>query len=400
MEQKKKNPWIPFLVALPSMGIGIIWNMNSTVIPMIIGTTTTSANAIANVVMMAPITGIFMPYIAGIISDRTNSKIGKRKPWVILGTILAAIFLIALGVSTKYMFMFLFATLLYGVVNFYQGPYFSLMPESVEKNQIGLVNGWGKLLMSLGGVIFFIFGVNLYNKNHVYPFILVLALLLIPTLIAMFMIKEDNSKFQKPSKLSLDFLKNSAAMRVFMTAFFFYLGYGLVMPFMIPYFEKVSNFSSTDISAALAVFTFMGLIFSYFVGRWCDKANKQLILFIACAIYGLGFLVGIFAFSLPILWVFTLLSGIGFVILQVVFYALIPDVAPKEKLGEYMGINNVFLCIPQIIGNQVGGHLLSSGHEKLLFPLAVAALVVACIIIGAGKLKFNNKETETQTELV
>ncbi|MGL4739767.1 MAG: MFS transporter [Sarcina sp.] len=387
---KKRNIWIPFLVALPSMGIGIIWNMNSTVIPMLIGTTTSSATAIGNIVMMAPITGIFMPYIAGIISDRTTSKMGKRKPWVILGTILASISLLALGLSTEYVYMFIFATLLYGLVNFYVGPYFSLMPESVEKNQIGLVNGWGKLLMSLGGVIFFLFGVNLYNSNHLYPFILVLILLLVPTLIAMALIKEDNSKFQKPSKLSLDFLKNSAAMRVFMTAFFFYLGYGLIMPYMIPYFTKVVGFTSQEVSIALTVFTFMGLILSFFIGLWCDRSNKQIILFIACAIYGIGFLVGIFAFSLSMLWVFTLLSGVGFVILQVVFYALIPDVAPKEKLGEYMGINNVFLCIPQIIGNQLGGHLLSSGHHNLLFPLALASAIVACIIIGAGKLKFKN----------
>lgn len=388
---KKRSSLIPFLIALPSMGIGIIWNMNSTVIPMLIGTTTSSATAIGNIVMMAPITGIFMPYIAGVISDRTNMKMGKRKPWVILGTILASISLILLGISNTYICMFIFATLLYGLVNFYVGPYFSLMPESVGKNQIGLVNGWGKLLMSLGGVIFFLFGVELYNRQHIYPFILVLILLLVPTLIAMFLVKEDNSKFQKPSKLSFDFLKNSAAMRVFMTAFFFYLGYGLIMPYMIPYFTKVSHFSTQDISLALTAFTFMGLIFSFFVGLWCDRANKQMILFVACAIYGLGFVAGIFAFSISMLWIFTLLSGLGFVILQVSFYALIPDVAPKEKLGEYMGINNVFLCIPQIIGNQVGGHLLSSGHQHLLFPLALASAIVACLIIGIGKLKFINQ---------
>lgn len=392
--QKKKSWWIPALVALPSMGIGIIWNMNSTVIPMLIGTTTTSATAIANVVMMASLTGIVMPYIAGIISDRTNTKMGKRKPWVILGTILAAIFLMLLGMSTKYIYMFIFATLLYGVVNFYQGPYFSLMPESVEPNQVGLVNGWGKSLLSLGGVIFFFFGVNLYNANHIYPFILVTALLLIPTLIAMFMIKEDTTRFQKPTKLSLDFLKNSAAMRVFMTAFFFYLGYGLIMPFLIPYFEKVVHFTSTQISLSLTGFTFIGLILSIFIGMLCDRMSKQIVLFIACAIYGISFVVGIFALNLPLLWVFTILSGIGFVILQVVFYSLIPDVAPEGKLGEYMGINNVFLCIPQIIGNQVGGNIISSGHENLLFPIAVAALIIACIIIGSGKLKFVNKTVQ------
>ena len=44
--------------------------------------------------------------------------------------------------------------------------------------------------------------------------------------------------------------------------------------------------------------------------------------------------------------------------MQVVFYALIPEVAPKEKIGEYMGINNIFLCVPQIIGSILGGYLL------------------------------------------
>lgn len=390
--RRKASMWIPILIALPSMGIGIIWNMNSTVIPMLIGTTTTSANGIANIVMMAPITGIFMPYIAGIISDRTNTKIGKRKPWVILGTILAAIFLFMIGVSNTYIEMFIYATLLYAVVNFYQGPYFSLMPESVEPEQVGLVNGWGKFLLSLGGVIFFFCGVYLYNKNHMYPFILVLTLLLVPTLIAMFVIKEDPNKFQKPAKLSLDFLKNSAAMRVFMTAFFFYLGYGLIMPYMVTYFHKVNGFSSSDVSLALTGFTFVGLILSVFVGMWCDRGNKQVILFIACLIYGISFVVGGFVFNIPMLWVFTILSGIGFIILQVVFYALIPEVAPKEKLGEYMGINNVFLCVPQIIGNQVGGHLISSGNTGFVFPIAIASLIIACIIIGAGKLKLQNRK--------
>lgn len=172
-----------------------------------------------------------------------------------------------------------------------------------------------------------------------------------------------------------------------MTAFFFYLGYRLIMPFMIAYFTKVGDFTSSQISLALAGFTFIGLILSLFVGILCDKFSKQIILFIACAVYGIGFIVGMFVFNLPLLWVFTLLLGMGFVMLQIVFYALIPEVAPKEKLGEYMGINNVFLCIPQIIGNALGGYLISDGNESLLFPIALISLIIACIIIGFGKFK-------------
>lgn len=389
----KKSWLIPFLVALPNMGIGIVWNMNSTVVPMLVEKATSSTFLLGLLTMMAPITGIFMPYIAGIISDRTNFKMGKRKPWVIWGCICTTVFLILLGISRTYALMFIFATLLYASVNFYQGPYFSLMPEAVDESQIGLVNGWGKLLMSLGGVIFFLCGVELYNKYTLYPFILVACLLFIPTIWSMLTIKEDTSKFQKPSKLSLDFLKNSSAMRVFMTGFFFYLGYGFIMPFMIPYFEKVHHFSSSEISLALTIFTFIGLILSLFVGMWCDRWSKQKILFIACAVYGVGFIIGwFFISSIAMLWLFMLLLGIGFVILQVAFYALIPVVAPKEKLGEYMGINNVFLCIPQIIGNLVGGYLIGKGYTDLIMPICFFSLVVACIIIGAGKLKVYNAE--------
>lgn len=81
----------------------------------------------------------------------------------------------------------------------------------------------------------------------------------------------------------------------------------------------------------------IGLILSLFVGIWCDKWNKQYIFFIACIIYIAGFIIGWNVSNLYTLWIFAILFGIGFVIMQVVFYALIPEVAPKEKIGEYMG---------------------------------------------------------------
>ena len=94
--------------------------------------------------------------------------------------------------------------------------------------------------------------------------------------------------------------------------------------------------------------------------------------------------------NLGMFWGFTIIFGLGFAVFQVVFYALIPVVAPKERLGEYMGINNVFLCIPQIIGNLVAGSLMSSDMH-LIFPLALISIVVAALICGIGKMKFINE---------
>lgn len=387
---KKKSILTPVLIALPSLGLGLSWNMKSTVLTLLVTSITPSDFKLGIITAIGPIAGMVFPYLSGIISDRSNFKIGKRKPWVLLGGGLGAIFLLLIGFSPNYIILFILTFGIYATLNFLQGAYYSWMPEAVMPSQVGTVNGLGKLFYSLGGTILFLVGVYLFYINKELPFALVLICIMIPVVIVSIFIKEDNKNIKQKAKINFDFLKNKLAMRVFMTAFFFYLAYGLITPFWIPYYEKANNFTSGEISLALTSFTLIGLVLSLFIGIWCDKWKKQYIFLIACIVYIIAFIIGWGVSNLLMLWVFAIMFGVGFVIMQVVFYALIPDVAPKEKIGEYMGINNVFLCIPQIIGSILGGYLLEVNYGELLFPISIASLIIACIIIGWGKLERNS----------
>lgn len=384
---KKKSVLTPILIALPSLGLGLSWNMKSTVLTLLVKTITPSDFKLGLITAIGPVAGMIFPYLSGVISDRTNFKIGKRKPWVLLGGILGSIFLFLFGFSSNYIMLFLLTFGIYSSLNFLQGSYYSWMPEAVKPNQIGTVNGLGKLFYSLGGTILFFVGVYLFYINKELPFILILCCIMVPVFIVCFFVKEKNVHVKQKSKLNFDFLRNKRAMRVFMTAFFFYIAYGLMTPFWIPYYEKYNNFTSSEISLALTSFTLIGLFLSLFIGVWCDKWKKQYIFLIACIVYVIAFIVGWNVSNIFMLWMFAITFGIGFVIMQVVFYALIPEVAPKEKIGEYTGINNIFLCIPQIISSVLGGYLLEVGYGKMLFPIAIGALIIACIIIGYGKLE-------------
>lgn len=387
MDILKKKKLTPFLIALPSFGLGLAWNMKSTVLPLLVKSVTSSDFKLGLLTTVGPIAGIIFPYLAGVISDRTNMKIGKRKPWVLLGSILGSLFLIALGLSPNYIFMFICAFGVYSAFNFFQGAYYPWMPEAVEANEVGKVNGLGKLLYSIGGMIFFILAVKLFNINKELPFLLILVAVMIPIIITTILVKEDDKKFTQPSKISFDFIKNIPAMRVFMTAFFFYIAYGLITPFWIPYYESADHFSGVQISLALTGFTIVGMILSLVIGHLCDKFNKQYILLISCITYAIAFFVGWHVKGLTSLWIFALISGGAFIILQISFYAIIPEVVPKEKIGEYMGINNVFLCLPQILSSVLGGYLLSAGKGYLIFPLSIGAAIIGALIIGIGKLK-------------
>lgn len=389
MDKLKIKKLTPILIALPSLSLGIAWNMKSTVLPLLVNTVTKSSFKLGLIMTVGPIAGMIFNYLGGVISDRANFKLGKRKPWVILGGSLGCLFLILIGFTPSYILLFIVAFATYSALNFFQGAYYSWIPEAVEPNQIGKVNGLGKLFYSLGGMILFFLGVTLFNIQKELPFILILVFVLVPMIITTTFVKEKNITNTKPPKLSLDFLKNIPAMRVFMTGFFFYIANGLITPFWIPYYEKANHFTSNEISMALIAFTLVGLVLSIFIGVCCDKWNKQHIFLIACITYAIAFFIGWNVHGLAMLWGFALISGVAFVTMQVVFYALIPEVAPKEKLGEYMGVNNIFLCIPQIISSILGGYLLSSNNGYLIFPIAIIALIIGAITIGFGKLTKN-----------
>ena len=362
--------------------------MNSTVVPLIVATVTKSSFLLGLLVSMASFTGLFAPYISGTLSDR----VGKRKPFVLIGSLSGAIFLFLLGYSSFYFEMFIFAFLFYLSMNFYQGVYYAWVPEAVEKNAIGLATGFRTSFYFIGGIIVFASGVVLFNINPALPLIVSGIVVIVTNLITVAFVKEDSNHLVKSTvKISFDFIKNKSAMKVFMTAFFLYLSYGFIMPYWIQYYEKMNGFTSNEISTALTGMTLMGLIFSILIGKLCDRYNKQLILFISCTIWLIGFIVGAFVMNLSMLWAFTLIFGLACAMFSVVFYVLIPAVAPKDRLGEYMGINNIFISLPQIIGNLIAGKLITN-NAYLIFPCCIIFIIIAILICSIGKIKLNDNK--------
>ena len=318
--------------------------------------------------------------------------------FVLIGSLAGAIFLFLLGFSSFYFEMFIFAFLFYLSMNFYQGAYYAWVPEAVEKNEIGLATGFRNAFSAIGGIIVFGIGVILFNMNPALPLIVSAVVVIVTNIITVINVKEDSSRLVKStSKLSFDFIKNKSAMKVFMTAFFLYLSCGFIMPYWIKYYEKMNGFTSNEISTALIGMTLMGLIFSIFIGKLCDRYNKQLILFLTCIVWLIGFIVGAFVMNISMLWAFTLIYGLASAMFSVVFFALIPAVAPKERLGEYMGINNVFLCIPQIIGNLVAGELITN-NAFLIFPCCIVFIIIAMLICVIGKMKLNDDSSVIESK--
>ncbi|WDC85578.1 MFS transporter [Caloramator sp. mosi_1] len=174
------------MVGLPNLGVGLLWAMNMSVIPLFVSKLNISNAQQGRLISMGAFTGIFVQYLVGLLSDRSNFKMGKRKPFMIMGSVLSALFLILLPYTNTYTTAFMLAFLFYFFLNFYQGPYYSLIPEAVDEKELGLANGFARVVSVIGSAIIFMLGPSLWEKNFKYPFYLGAILGLVTVVITVF----------------------------------------------------------------------------------------------------------------------------------------------------------------------------------------------------------------------
>lgn len=380
-----KKKFIPYVVGIPNLSVGLLWAMNMSLIPMLVGTVTNSNKMLGLLVSMGAFTGIFVQYIAGIISDRSNFKMGKRKPFILGGAIVASIFIMLLPLSKTYALMFICAFLFYFSLNFFQGPYYTLMPEVVEDNQLGLANGFSKIISVLGSGIILVTGPMLWEKNPSLPFLAAGVLGIVSVLIGTLPIKENKDKYTKPSTISFDFVKYPSVLKLFASVFFIFLSYGCITPYFVKYCAQQLSFSNATASNGLFVLTIAGALFAVPAGIVSDKVNRKVVLLAGTVIFTVGLALATLVNSVTGMFLLLAVIGIGFICIQVTIYAILAEIVPPERLGEFMGIMNLFISLSQWLATNAMGWILDAAGFKYFFPTSAVIMLIAVIVVFSSK---------------
>src|SRR5205807_2590322 len=92
----------------------------------------------------------------GAVSDRSRSRFGRRRPFILAGTIGDVLFLTGLALSGSYWLLVIFYFFLQTASNTAQGPYQGLQPDVVPEDQRGTASGYyglANLVGLLGGTV-------------------------------------------------------------------------------------------------------------------------------------------------------------------------------------------------------------------------------------------------------
>ena len=361
--------------------------------------------------------------MAGALSDRTSSRFGRRRPFIVAGTIGDVLFLIGLALSGTFGLVLIFYFLLQAASNTAQGPYQGLMPDVVPEAQRGTASGYfgvanvvGLLAGTLGS------GWILAHAGRTAALLSICALLVLTMLATVLFIPDraprTSGQFKNVRQaIATTFsrpLRYPSFLWLMASRLLILLGLVGVQSFVFFYFNNVF-FHNDRMDTIRASYTLLGLvIFAAFVVSWpaaraSDRFGRRPFILAGGLLGAAGVLMLVFShYELvptqlveplartlkvpPLAAQATLvgvLIGIGYGVFFSVDWAFIQDVIPTQEAGLFMGFSNIATAGSGILARLIGGFLLdpfNHGPKLLGLPggfAVIFSIFSASLLIGA-----------------
>lgn len=341
--------------------------------------------------------------IAGGLSDNTQSRWGRRRPWMLAGTLLSLACLAGMALANSFPWLLAAYVLLQIVSNGAHGPAQGLIPDLVPEKQRGLASGIKNLFDMLGLVVAsLVTGRLMSDGNPVLAFVAIGTALTISTAITLLLTTEKNIDEEPPTanetsqkysipELIADFLTLPGYARLIISRFLILLGVYAAQGFIQYYLQDVMRVSDPP-RATSDLMTLIGLPLTLVVfpaGMLSDRLGRRRTNLLAGALVTLGIFSLAFATSLSQASIFGVVIGIGTGIFLSANWALATDLIPEERSGVFLGLTNLATAGASA-ASRLGGPLIDWGNTlrpeaylgyPALFVLASLSVLVGTLLV-------------------
>ncbi len=392
-----------FFVGLAFLSICAFWQMYDNIIPLMLKNTFHLSETITGALMaLDNVLALFMLPLFGAISDKTDTPLGKRTPFIIVGTILAVISMIFLPIADRRGNLILFIIFL-GVVllamSSYRSPTVALMPDITPKPLRSKANAVINLMGSLGGAFTLLIIMKLVKEDDKYSymkvFFAVAAVMVIAVLLLVITIKEkklsfemeENSKKQVEDKeqdinpTELFGMKKEVRKSfgfILASIFLWFFAYNAVTTAYSRYAEEIWGIKSGGFALPLLVAMGAAIICYVPIGIISSRIGRKKTIIIGIVMVTASYLCGalIIHYSTWVVAIFSI-TGIGWAAINVNSYPMVVEMCKGSDVGKYTGIYYLFSMSSQSITPIVSGALLEHVSYRTLFPYAVVFSVAS-----------------------
>ncbi|WP_276937200.1 MFS transporter [Dielma fastidiosa] len=413
----KLNNKRTILVGLAFMSICAFWQLYDNISPLILLNTFHLKDTVSGFIMsLDNILALFMLPLFGVFSDRVNTRMGKRMPFIVFGTILAAFAMLLLPIADLMQSMLLFFTAL-GLTLFamatYRSPAVALMPDITPKPLRSKANAIINLMGAVGGIITLILITLLVpktaNPNYFPLFLSIASIMLLCVAILFMTIKEkqlriaddegereeastaQHGKMEPAVKRSLMFILFSVA--------FWFMGYNAVTTAFSKYANVVWGMSGGEFAKPMMVATVAAIISYIPVGSLSSRFGRKKMILAGVVLLACSYLSGMFftTFS-PLLNIVFGMVGIAWAMINVNSYPMVVEMSQGSDVGKYTGTYYTFSMAAQVLTPILSGFLLEYVGYWTLFPYAALCVLIALLLFTQVKHGDNRPEKRSLLE--
>jgi len=359
--------------------------------------------ATAFVTLGGAVVAILVQPTVGAISDYAVSRWGRRKPFIVFGSLLDLVFLFGIATSNTLLMLATSVLLLNVSTNIARGPFQGYVPDLVAEAQVGMASAMVGMMQIIGNIT----GYGLITLAAVFesrP--LAIAAVAIVELITMVSVVWGVGEGLPPkpragrSWVSIaletwgtDILRERSYVWLVASRLFFMTAGGILFAYVVIYLKNVFGYEESEAgginAAMLAVVAVLTLLVVVPISRFSDRVGRKPIIYGACLVGAIGAAICALAPHVAIAVVGAGLFGMSAGIFLSVDWALMTDIIPRVSAGRYMGLSNVATGSAPLFAAAVGGLVLDlaarAGGDavapRVAFFSAVFLYAVAAVLL-------------------
>ena len=405
------------LVGLAFLSICAFWQLYDNVVPLILKNTFDIPDDIAGVIMaLDNVLALFLLPLFGKLSDRTHTRLGRRMPYILGGTLAAVLLMNLLPVADRVRSLGLFVValgLLLLAMGVYRSPAVALMPDVTPKPLRSKGNAIINLMGTLGGV-FTLAATSLLvtrdtsgRENYTALFLAVSVLMLAAVVALLLTIREnrlahevelqnlaaqgeDAARAQDdeaPSSgagfSSLDPALRRSLILILCSVALWFMGYNAVTTAFTKYVSVQWGYDIKAASQCLMVAT-VGAVVSYLpVGFLSSRFGRKRVIQAGVLLLAVCFgTAALFASFSPVLYGIFALVGAAWAMINVNSYPMVVEISKSGDVGKYTGYYYTFSMAAQIVTPIVSGWLLEHVGYYTLLPYAAVMVALSFVTIS------------------
>ena len=441
-----------FNLSFGFFGVQIAYALQSANISRIFATLGADPHTLSFFWILPPLMGMIVQPLVGKYSDKTWTRLGRRKPYLLVGALIAVAVMLLLPNAgnftfTQSLFLGLNAAMWFGLfslmfldtsINIAMQPFKMMVGDMVNEEQKGTAYAIQSALCNAGSVVGYLFpifftwiGIANTAPEGVIPdsvkwsFYAGAAILILCSLYTFATVKElnpqeyaefhglneskdESQKSKEEEKGFIQLLKEapSAFWTVGLVQFFCWAAFmymwtysnGAIAANCFGWDEIKANaaeeafqIAGNWVGVVFCVQAVGSLLWAAFLPKlehWCGNKGAYAISLIVGAI---GFISVYFVHDQYVLWLSYALIGAAWAAMLALPFTIVTNAIKGGNMGYYLGLFNCTICVPQIVAALCGGLFL----KYICAHVQAGMLVVAgCLLICGAAAVFAIKEKE------